>query len=112
TSGPRSLQIAQPLERQASGQLIRERLVQCDKFLLDRLQSGQDEAVTMQLGGDGRCHLVTVPAGQATLNWGDAHTNAEQMATGQSLLLPAALPGVSVQLQPGTTLLDMCVPAK
>lgn len=109
-SGPRSLQIAQTIEQLPSGQVVRERLVQCDKFLLDRLRSPLEEAATLQLGGDGRCHLVTVPVGQATVAWGDASSNTEQLATGQSLLLPAALPAASVQLEPGTTLLDMRVP--
>ncbi|MEZ6152073.1 MAG: type I phosphomannose isomerase catalytic subunit [Pirellulaceae bacterium] len=109
-SGPRRLQVAQPIEQLPSGQVVRERLVECDKFLLDRLRAAQEDAVTLQLGGDGRCHLVTVPVGQATLSWGDASSHSEQLATGQSILLPAALSAVSVQLEPGTTLLDMRVP--
>ena len=109
-SGPRSLQVAQTIEQLPSGHGVRERLVHCDKFLLDRLQSSQEDAITMTIGGDGRCHLVTVPAGQAKLNWGDSNSNMEPIATGQSLLLPAALPAVNVYLEPETTLLDMRVP--
>ena len=109
-SGPRNLQVAQPIEQLPSGWVVRERLVQCDEFVLDRLQSAQEEVAAMQLGGDGRCHLVTVPAGQAKLTWGHGNASAERLVTGQSLLLPAALPAASVQLEPGTTLLDMYVP--
>lgn len=112
-SGPRSVQVAQ-----ATGAAGRERLVECDKFLLDRLQAPGEALASLPLGGDGRCHLLTVPQGSAAIVWGDAAgqdanaagANAERLATGQSLLLPATMAAVSVELEPGATLLDMWAP--
>jgi mannose-6-phosphate isomerase len=78
-SGPRSIQVPQ-----ATSQTGRERLVSCDKFCFDRIRSVE----CASLAGDGRFHFVTVPNGRAMIR-GEGFQ--EQMNTGESLLLPAAL---------------------
>lgn len=117
SSGPRNLQTPRSLREIGDG-IVHQRLVECDKFVLDRLQSGERSSTALPLAGDGRCHLLTVPLGTATIAWDDAvasgvsgaPTHTERLDTGQSLLLPAALPAVSVLLEPHSTLLDMFVP--
>lgn len=117
SSGPRNLQTAQTL-REFSGGVVHQRLVECDKFVLDRLQSGARSSTALPLAADARCHLLTVPVGTATIAWDDAvasgvsgaPSKTERLDTGQSLLLPAAMPPVSVLLEPNSTLLDMFVP--
>jgi mannose-6-phosphate isomerase len=105
-SGPRQFQVPEE-----SGEPGRQRLVACDKFVLDRLQvapSGEEATLqTFKLAGDGRFHLITVPGGRAILRWGD---QCQEVSTGQSLLLPASLSQSTVELGPGTTLLDMYLP--
>ncbi len=105
-SGPRQVQTPQ-----ATGEPGRERLVACDKFVLDRLQvleTAESKATGIfQVAGDGRLHLITVPVGEATLAWG---SHSETLVTGQSLLVPAAIEKLVVNLMPGTTLLDMHLP--
>ncbi|MCC9603972.1 class I mannose-6-phosphate isomerase [Stieleria sp. JC731] len=74
-----------------------QRLVQCDKFSLDAMESGQGD-----VGGDGRFHILTVPRGSAKLT-----TEAESITIecGQSVLLPAAIDKCSVQVEADSTLL-------
>ncbi len=114
SSGPRDLQSPHSL-RDSGGVVVHQRLVECDKFVLDRLQSGAAASTSLPLGGDGRCHLLTVPSGTATIAWDDAvasgaATQTERLDAGQSLLLPATMPAVSVLLEPDSTLLDMYAP--
>lgn len=58
-------------------------LVQCDKFDLRRFQSTK-----VTLGGDDRCHLLTLIAGEAILRGDQFEWN---LTTGQSVLLPASM---------------------
>ncbi len=64
-----------------------EKLVECDKFTLRRISS------TATVGGDGRCHLLTLPAGTARLTWPGGRT---RMTAGDSVLLPAAMDELQV----------------
>ena len=64
------------------------------------------DAVIVSLAGDGRFHFITAPSGGAQIE-GAAFT--ESLATGQSLLLPAAIDTCTAKLEPGTVLLDMFV---
>jgi mannose-6-phosphate isomerase len=75
--GPVVPQIAIPL---ADGG---ERLVACDKFILDRYQRTQP----FTLSG-GSCRLVTIVSGGATLVWEGLET---KLPLGQTVLLPAAI---------------------
>lgn len=98
-SGPRELQVPQATE-----QAGRERLVRCEKFVLDRL-GGVSEC---QLGGDGRFHLLTAPNGGTTL-FVPGEPPVE-LRRGESVMLPAAMGEVTVQLTADALLLDMYLP--
>ncbi|GAB5404105.1 MAG: class I mannose-6-phosphate isomerase [Aureliella sp.] len=95
-SGPRAVQMPKSIHDS------RENLVQCDKFVLDRLFASGS------LDNSGEMHFVTVPSGTATIHWSGG---AEVLATGQSAILPAALEDVRVELENGGVLLDMYLPA-
>jgi mannose-6-phosphate isomerase len=60
-----------------------QRVVECDKFMLQVLRQG-----SALIGGDGKFHIVTVPRGNAKLQ---AQTTDIPLLTGDSVLLPAAL---------------------
>jgi mannose-6-phosphate isomerase len=85
-SGPRSWQ--QPVKLAHAG---RERLVECPQFRFDRIsgvrRSPLEEADRFQ--------ILTVPQGRAQVI---TSTGTEILETGQSLLLPASLTGVEVEL--------------
>ena len=105
-SGPRLLQTPLPTDQPG-----RQRLVACDKFVLDRVQAlgASRTENAYQLAGDGRLHLITVPAGEATFVW---NNTSETASCGQSYLLPASMSEITVQLQPGTLMLDMYLPSR
>lgn len=94
-SGPRSLQIPQSTEQG------RERLVSCEKFNFDRITTSNAVA------GDGRLHLLTAPYGGIKLSCGD---EVLQLGTGQSAIVPAAMPEVQAMVDQNCILLDMYVP--
>lgn len=102
-SGPRSIQIPR-----STDQVGREQLVHCEKFVLDRLNAPFQE----QIGGDNKFHLLTAPNGAIRLTW---NTNGSQVVEtlqlGQSVLLPASMPGVHCEfLDVESMLLDMYLP--
>ncbi|QDV27157.1 putative mannose-6-phosphate isomerase GmuF [Aureliella helgolandensis] len=102
TSGPRLLQ-----SPQSTAQVGRQRLVECDKFVLDRLAMTPEIEVLLA----GQFHLLTSPTGGATLYWtDDQHTHSERLARGESVLLPAALEKVTLELSPEACVLDMSLP--
>ncbi len=99
TGGPRELQVPQATE-----QAGRERLVSCEKFVLDRL----GDVPRCQLGGDGRFHLLTAPAGGITLFApGDEPV---ELSVGDSVMLPAAMGEVAIEFSAAAVLLDMYLP--
>jgi mannose-6-phosphate isomerase len=81
----------------------RQQLVNCDAFVLDRLTS----AGGFVLGGDDRCHLVTVIDG-ALRATGDA--TAEPLQRGDTMLLPAAAGAVRCESTGSCTVLDSYLP--
>jgi mannose-6-phosphate isomerase len=81
----------------------RVRLVECDKFVLDRWQI--EEPFTG--GGDQRFHILAVVDGQAALVAGD---HEELLPCGSTILLPASCREYSVRPQGRATLLDMYLP--
>ncbi len=82
-----------------------ERLVHCDKFVLDRwhLADSRSRAV----GGDGRLHLVAVLSGRVAIG-GD--TSTRSLCAGEVVLLPAAAGSVSLQSHNLSILLDIYMP--
>lgn len=102
-AGPRSPVVPQP-----TTQPQRKNLVRCDKFVLDAI-TGPAE---IELENSGEMHFVTVPHGAASLHWESGTTDAQQpLCTGESAILPAAMPGVTCHVPPGSVLLDMYLPS-
>jgi mannose-6-phosphate isomerase len=81
----------------------RERLVDCDKFVLDRLTVAKPQAV----GGDERFHLLVPLAGAITVA-GDA--TGEPLKLGQTCLVPAAAGPVEIAPLSEAVVLDIYLP--
>ncbi len=79
------------------------RLVECDKFVLDRWQFDAPQPI----GGDDRFHIVAVIAGEATLAGDPADA---PLALGHTALVPASVGPLTVTPTGPTTLLDMYLP--
>ncbi len=98
---------AGPIQRQrpeATERDFVQRLVVCDKFVLDRWQLTTSAE---RLGGDGRCHLVAVLRGAVRVA-GDPATSP--LEVGQTMLIPAAAgPTRLTPLEPAS-LLDIYLP--
>jgi mannose-6-phosphate isomerase len=108
-------QTPQPTERP-----FVERLVVCDKFVLDRWQLSQME----KLGGDGRFHILSVLEGEVLLSGSSpqvesgrklgASTSDEvsllSLIRGQTVLLPACLGQITVASRESAVMLDMYLP--
>ncbi|HEY2411105.1 MAG TPA: type I phosphomannose isomerase catalytic subunit [Pirellulaceae bacterium] len=92
-----------PVQPRRSIEPGRECLVDCEKFVLDRLTISCD----MQIGGDNRFHIVSVISGRVQL-LGDSNL---VLPIGQTVLLPASLAAVTVQPVPTAIILDMYLPA-
>jgi mannose-6-phosphate isomerase len=111
-TGPVMPQVPRPTERPYV-----ERLVACDKFILDRWDfsrvgfqpaesgSGRLEAYAT-LGGDGRCHIMVVLAGEIRLS-GDPF--GQPLRKGETALLPACLTE-SIEVDADAVLLDAYLP--
>jgi mannose-6-phosphate isomerase len=109
-----------PQTPQPTEQAHIERLVSCDKFVLDRWTV----TVERPLGGDNRFHLVSVVAGEALLGIAplgrvgrevSSTTTNNQVSLltlpqGQSVLLPACHPPIFVGSTDRAVLLDMYLP--
>ena len=76
-----------------------DRLVNCDKFVLDRhsIRSAQ------RIGGDNTCHILAVIDG-------DIELNGSSMSKAETILLPAAHGPVEVRPASKAILLDMYLP--
>jgi len=94
--GPVTPQSPEPADRQPFA-----RLVKCEKFVLDRWRLEQTEV----LGGDDRCHIVTVLDGQMTIQG-----ETLPLVKGQTVLLPACLGQVAMDPSGACDLLDMYLP--
>lgn len=80
-----------------------ERLVDCDKFILDRAH--RSEALSLDLGD--RFHLLSVIEGKMTLSWSAGQTLLE---LGETLLVPAACSEVTLTPDGDCQWLDMYLP--
>lgn len=97
-----------------------ERLIACDKFVLDRWTVTKE----VPLGGDDRFHILSVLEGEALIGVssseaasrplvGSTTSNEVSLLTlhrGQTVLLPACLPPVLLGTHDRTVLLDMYLP--
>lgn len=92
--GPISPQKPQPTDRPWAS-----RLVECDKFVIDRWDFDRPQTI----GGEGRFHIVCVLEGAVRIA-GDPH--ADPLPKGGTALLPACLGGVELRPQGRTVLLD------
>lgn len=79
------------------------RLVECDKFVLDRWRFD----VPRPAGGDRRCHIISVLEGRVEVAGDPA---GSPVPPGGTVLLPAALGQVELRPQGGTALLDAYLP--
>lgn len=96
--GPAAPQRPQPTERP-----FVSRLVNCDKFVLDRWQLNEAQTA----GGDERCHLVAVLSGAARV---DGDPDGGPLPAGSTVLLPASLGAVKLTPSPNAVLLDAYLP--
>ncbi len=83
----------------------RERLVECDKFVLDRIQLSQGQQVTV--ASDDRMHLLAVLAGQIDNN---RDVDDRPYACGDTALMPAALPPTNLTATEDAWVLDIWLP--
>lgn len=88
-----------PQQPQTSDDSSRERLVECDKFLLDRVTLTSPQS----LGGNNRFRLLVVIDGELTV--GD-----EKLKLGETCLIPATAGEVEVVPHESAVLLDICLP--
>ena len=103
SAGPVQPQVPQPTKLP-----FIQRLVACDKFVLDRWRfEGTEPAEPRTIGGDERFHILSVLSGSATLS---ADTASEQLTLGQTLLLPASAGVCQITAKPGTVFLDSYLP--
>jgi mannose-6-phosphate isomerase len=112
---PRPLHVAQALDvtdygsgpvsprRLDSSDRGPQTLVSCDKFKLSAVRGDE-----MTVGGDGTCHLVTVPHGEATVE-PDAG-EPMRLRRGETVLLPAALGPTRLGASEDGVLLEIRLP--
>jgi mannose-6-phosphate isomerase len=96
--GPVAAQQPQPTEQQHV-----ERLVACDKFVIDRLSFSDLQTI----GGDGRCHIAVVTEGEISVG-GDP--SEQPLPRGHVVLLPAELGPVPVRASGPSVVLDTYLP--
>jgi mannose-6-phosphate isomerase len=96
--GPVTAQHPRPTDRP-----LAERLVSCDKFVLDRWQCDKPVAV----GGDARCHILAVLQGRVTVA-GDP--TGQPLIRGDVMLLPAECGATEVIAQGEAVWLDAYLP--
>jgi mannose-6-phosphate isomerase len=81
----------------------RERLLECDKFILDRIAVTQPTTI----GGDGRFHMLAVVGGAIDVT-GDPL--GEPLAAGATALLPAAAGSAELRPRDNAVILDVYLP--
>lgn len=80
-----------------------DRLVECDKFVLDRWTFSSPEPI----GGDDRCHLIAVLQGAVEIVGGQ---ETHRLAKGHTVLLPASVGARELVPRGRTALLDAYLP--
>ncbi len=92
-----------PQTPQPTGLAFVERLVQCEKFVLDRWRLSEPHPI----GGDDRFHIVAVIEGSVVV---DGDPGGQPLQLGQTALLPAAAGAVTLSPEMPSVLLDMYLP--
>jgi mannose-6-phosphate isomerase len=92
-----------PQHPQATDRPQVSRLVECDKFVWDRW----DFNTPMSVGGDDRCHILTVLQGAVQIAGDPANS---PLPHGETAMLPASLGQVMLSPQGRTVLLDAYLP--
>jgi mannose-6-phosphate isomerase len=92
-----------PQRPQPTQETHRERLVECDKFVLDRLSLAKPQSI----GGDERFHLLVPLAGAITVS-GDVVL--QPLLLGNTCLVPAAAGDVQLVPQDNAVVLDIYLP--
>lgn len=80
-----------------------ERLVECEKFVLDRWRFASPK----ELGGDERFHLLVVLSGAVRV---EGDLAEEPLSRGQTMLLPAAVGAIVLTPTEPTVMLDIYLP--
>jgi mannose-6-phosphate isomerase len=96
-----------PVKPVAPGSTTRsnvERLVECDKFILDRWHLDGPDVFE----SDDRCHIVTVIAGVVTLGTSESQ---QKLRVGDTRLIPASCRTCAVVPRGSGVLLDMYLPS-
>jgi mannose-6-phosphate isomerase len=91
-----------PVQAHSTNAPGHERLVQCEKFVLDRWTLSN----AAKIGGDNRFHIISVISGRARMPDNDNLV----LLHGQTILLPASLPAATFEAEPTATILDMYLP--
>jgi mannose-6-phosphate isomerase len=91
-----------PQQPQSTDRPHFQRLVACEKFILDRWDLGTSQ----QLGGDNRFHIVSVLEGEI----GFDEVALPILKRGQTAVIPASLPPIAVAPRERAVLLDMYLP--
>lgn len=92
-----------PQTPQATDRPFVERLVECEKFVLDRWQLAEPQTI----GGDDRFHIVAVIEGCVDVS---SDPSEQPLRLGQTTLVPAAAGAVTLTPQTPSVLLDMYLP--
>jgi mannose-6-phosphate isomerase len=98
--GPISAQVPQPTDDP-----WRSRLVECDKFILDRLQLDSGQTVTVS--GDNRVHLLAMLSGAANV---DRDPADQPLTAGQTMMIPAAMGSTRLIATQKSEILDIYLP--
>lgn len=94
---------ARPAAARPLGEPGSERLVSCDKFVLDRHRVDRSRT----WNGDERFHILSVIDGAATLRAGMEH---EPLSRGDTILVPACIKNFMIEPQEQAVVLDMFLP--
>jgi len=92
-----------PVSPTATDDMYVERLVRCDKFVLDRWRFN----VPRELPDDECFHILAVTEGQASLN---CENGVLRLRRGDTVLVPATTRGVEISPQANSVLLDIYLP--
>ncbi len=79
-------------------------LVDCDKFGFSILHGGTLDGGKDRVGGDDRCHLLTVPQGSACVRTDDGEMT---LSLGETVLIPASYGSVECEVAANSCLLEM-----